>query len=383
MTHRLMLFAAVLAVLASVDAAAQAPPPAPPISTINTEAAGLMQGWALMAQGQSGLAESHARTVLKTSPRSVAAIVLAIEAGIVTNGAPAGLDYYEQWVGTRTLEEPALLRRVALGFLQREAATEDSAARLDALEILAGDAGGGRAVMATIKDGPGAVRLRAALGDDSAVRAVIDELGGGATNKLAAIDALAKSASSRALPAVTAQLKDPRPEVRAAAAEGLGRLGAQGAVLVLRQAYQSDDSPFVRTKAAAALLKLNDTTGLAMLRELLVSDSPVSQLVGAEALADAPDATWTGVVRSLAQSGEATVRLAAARLIAASDPALARAVADALAADSNLAVRELATRAQAELGGITRDLSRLRPLLRSADPHTRVKAAGGILSATR
>ena len=63
------------------------------------------------------------------------------------------------------------------------------------------------------------------------------------------------------------------------------------------------------------------------------------------------------------------------------DPALARAVTDALASDPNLAVRELATRAQAELGG--RDLPRLRPLLRSADALTRVKAAGGILAATR
>jgi hypothetical protein len=87
------------------------------------------------------------------------------------------------------------------------------------------------------------------------------------------------------------------------------------------------------------------------------------------------------VVRELAGSGDPIIRLAAAKLIYAHDPDAARAVADALATDSNLAVRELATRAQAEMGG--RDLSRLRSLLRSQDALTRVKAAGGILAVTR
>ena len=380
MTLRIVFSAAALALASLIRVAAQAPPPAPPLTNVSSDAARLMQGWALMAQGQSGLAENHAQTILKASPRSLPAIVLAIEAGIATNGAPSGLDYYEQWVGTRALEEPALLRRVAVGFLKAEGDREDSSARLEALRALNDEPGSGPALR-TIKDGPGAIRLRAALGDEAAVRAVIDELNSGATNKLAAIDALAQSGHAQAVSTLSAQLKDPRPEVRAAAAEGLGRLGSQGGLPALKLAHQSDQSAFVRTKAAAALLKLNDTSGLALLRELLVSESPVSRLTGAQALADVPDATWTEVVRNLAQTGEPTIRLAAARLIAATDPGLAQAVADALAADTNLAVRELATRAQAELGG--RDLRRLRALLRSADALTRVKAASGILAATR
>ena len=137
----------------------------------------------------------------------------------------------------------------------------------------------------------------------------------------------------------------------------------------------------MQVKVAAALLKLNDTSGLPMLRELLTADDRASRLAGAQALADAPDAAWLQVVRDLAETGDPVIRLAAAKLILSHDPELARSVADSLATDANLAVRDLATRAQAEMGG--RDLGRLRSLLRSPDPLTRVKAAGGVLSATR
>jgi HEAT repeat protein len=126
---------------------------------------------------------------------------------------------------------------------------------------------------------------------------------------------------------------------------------------------------------------LNDTSGLAMLRELLTDASPASRLAGAQALADTPDATWLQVVRDLARTGDPVIRLGAAKLINSHDPELARSVVEGLAGDANLAVRELAGRTQAEIGA--RDLPRLRSLLRSADALTRVKAAAGILSATR
>ena len=68
MTHSIVFSAAVLAAASgglATMAIAQTPPPAPPVTSVSGEAAGLMQGWALMAQGQSGLAESHARTILQ------------------------------------------------------------------------------------------------------------------------------------------------------------------------------------------------------------------------------------------------------------------------------------------------------------------------------
>jgi hypothetical protein len=376
-----LVFPAVLIAAASIVLSAQQPPPRPPLATVQSEAGGLMQGWALMAQGQPGLAESHAKTVLGIAPRSLGGIVLAIEAGIAAHGAPAGLDYYDRWLGQRTLEEPALLRRVALGFLKAESVQESSPARFEALKALAGDpSAGGAAALESVADGPAGTRLRASLGDQKAIRTVIEELGRGATNETAAIESLARSGARPAVGALSAQLTHRRPEIRAAAAEGLGELGLQEAVPALRSS-RADESPYVQVKVAAALLKLKDTSGLPLLRELLTDETPAGRLAGAQALADAPDGAWLQVVRDLAKSGDPVIRLAAAKLIHSHDPDMANAVADALAADANVAVRELATRAQAELSG--RNLPKLRPLLRKPDPLTRVKAAAGILTVTR
>jgi HEAT repeat protein len=341
------------------------------------EAAGLMQGWALMAQKQYGLADSHAQTVAAKFPRSFALVVLAIEAGVAASGGEAGLDRYEAWLGQRTVEEPALLRIVATGMLKTEARAESSA-RADALRLLAregiqiSDLGG--------VAGPPPARVLASAGNDEAISQVMQELRAGTTNKVAAIEALASSGSPRAPTAIAAELADPKPEVRGAAADALGRMQARGAQDRLKLLLK-DEISFVRVRAAAALMNLNDTSGLPLLKELLVSEAPASRLIGAEALASSPDASWMETVRELTKGGEPTVRLAAARLISPHDPALARSVVEALSADSNPAVRELAARTLAESSAA--DLKTLRRLLRSDDPSTRVKAAGSILSVTR
>ncbi len=139
MTSRFIL-SAVLLLLVSARTTAQqpaSPPKAPPIQ-MDAEAAGLMQGWALMAQKQYGLAESHAQTVMGKFPRSLAVLVLAIEASNAASGGEAGLARYETWLGQRTVEEPGLLRLVAIGILQTEARLE-SQARSEALRLLAAD----------------------------------------------------------------------------------------------------------------------------------------------------------------------------------------------------------------------------------------------------
>lgn len=382
MHFRTLLYVIVCAVVPAGLAAQQPPsPPQPPAFQIDTEAAGLMQGWALMAQGQHGLAESHAATVLQKFPRSVAVAVLAIEASLAASGPEAGLQQYDRWMGSRTVEDPSLLRLVALGVLRAEA-RQDSPARSEALRLLAREPDFDAAALLP---GPGASggappRVLAALGNEEAVAQVIEELKSGTSNKLAAIEALGASRSPRAEAAVTVELTDARPEVRAAAADALGRLQARGAQPKLRELLD-DPFSFVRVRAAAALLALDDAAGLPLLRELLVSETPASQLMGAEALAGSPDANWLETVRSLARTGEPTVRLAAARLLAPHDPALARSVTESLAQDANPAVRALASRTFVHTA--SGDLAALRRLLRAEDPLTRVRAAGHILAATR
>ena len=381
MTSRFILSAALLLVMPFRSAAQQPPsaPKAPPIQ-MDAEAAGLMQGWALMAQKQYGLAESHAQTVIAKFPRSLPVLVLAIEASNAASGGEAGLARYETWLGQRTTEEPALLRLVAIGILKTEARTE-SQARGEALRLLAVEGMDLSELIATHSAAPApSARILASTGNDQAVSQVIGELKSGATNELAAIEALAASRSPRAQNAIAAELADARPEVRAAAADALGRMQARGSLDRLRTLLK-DESSFVRVRAAAALMKLSDTTGLPLLRELLASDVPASRLIGAEALAATPDASWMETVKELTSAGEPTIRLAAARLIAPHQPELARAVVEALSADPNPAVRELAGRTMAE--SAAGDLRTLRRLLHSEDPATRVAAAGAILAASR
>lgn len=379
-TSRCLLCATVLLGSLAVTSAQQ-PPPAPPVPPLqmDIEAAGLMQGWALMAQRQYGLAESHANTVLQRFPRSFPAVVLAIDASIASSGGEAGLARYEAWLGQRTVEEPGLLRMVAIGILKTEGRA-DSPTRSEALRLLAGT-GVDIGELAASSGAPGpAARVLASAGNEQAVAQVIEELKAGATNDVAAIEALAASGSQRAPTAIAAKLVDARPEVRGAAADALGRLQARSAQDKLRVLLK-DEHSFVRVRAAAALMHLNDTSGLPLLRELLASETPASRLIGAEALAAAPDAAWLEAVRELTRTGEPTVRLGAARLLVPHDPSAARQIIDLLSADPNPAVRELATRTLAESSA--GDLKTLRRLLTSDDPATRVKAAGGILAATR
>src|SRR5262245_1032321 len=76
-------------------------------------AAVLAQGWAALAQGNLSQASAAARRALAESPRSSAAVALAVEIGIVRAGSLSGLDAYESWLNTRRVDEPYVLRRIA------------------------------------------------------------------------------------------------------------------------------------------------------------------------------------------------------------------------------------------------------------------------------
>jgi len=137
----------------------------------------------------------------------------------------------------------------------------------------------------------------------------------------------------------------------------------------------------VKLKAAGALFRMNDSSGLALLTELTQSEHAAIRIAAARELASQPDVAWQALVRNLISDPDPVVRLEAAKLIAPYDQALAKQVVDALMQDGNIAVRQAASGAMVE--GIAADFPTLRRLLRSGDILIRVRAAARILELTR
>ncbi len=349
------------------------------------EATTLTQGWAFLAQGDYVRAAGKAQDAMARAPRSAAPLVLAVEVEFARVGPAAGLDVYERWLGGRTGEEPAVVRRIAMAMLQDMASQpQNPTARLESLRALAdeGDAGARAALAAAASEGGTAeTRTLAASGDPAAVRTLLAELASPRPATVAGLVAVGQSRSAQALPVLRARLTETRPEIRGAAAEGLGWLGSAEALALLRPLLK-DQSSHVRMKAAAALYRGNDLTGLSILQAAAAdAQSPSGQLAAAEAMAVRPDAAWQDLVRRLTQAAAPDIRLSAARLLAPQDPALAASVLQNLSMDPSPAIREEAGRALARDAAY--DLAAARLLLRHTDRLTRVYAARSVLRLTR
>jgi hypothetical protein len=347
------------------------------------EATELTNGWALLAEGQPAQAATRAARVLATSPRNGAALILAVEAEVARAGAAAALNQYEQWLGTRPLDEPAVVRRIAYAMLREEAAQQqEPAVRREALKVLAeeGDTSAAKTLAqppsrGTAGDTPGS----APAGEAEPVDALITDLDRRGS-EVRAIEALGASENTRAVDPLLQKLKDERIEVRGAAAEALGKIGQRDAVANLKPLL-SDRNIYVRVKAAGALLRLDDDSGLPILQAMMLDPSADTRLAAADAMASRIDAAWLAAVRQLTEEPEPAVRAAAARLLAPHEPEIARTVLQSLASDENAAVRELAAQGLGEV--MAQDLPTLRGLLRSPSRLTRVRAAQRVLALTR
>jgi HEAT repeat protein len=282
-------------------------PAAKPAATGVEEATEITNAWGLLAQGMAQQAAAKADKVLAQYPRSAAALILAVEAELSRAGTAAGLDVYEKWLGQRTLEEPSIVRRIATALLREHAyTTQDERVRLEALRALASD-GEASAVTALSRDSTGngpRTRILAALGNERAVQSLAASLTQGTGNTVATVQALADSGSKAAVAPLTASLKDRNPEVRAAAATGLGKLGERYDVLDPLKTALNDPTAYVRVKAAGALYGLGDLSGFQTLQELIASDAAVSRLMAAQAMSARPDARWLEQVRSLTSASE-------------------------------------------------------------------------------
>ena len=100
--------------LLAAPAAAQSAPS----ETADGHAIALAKGWAALTKGDLTQAVAAAHRALAGAPRSAAALALSVEVEIVGKGPIAGLNAYEQWMGTKKVDEPYVLRRVATAFLQ-------------------------------------------------------------------------------------------------------------------------------------------------------------------------------------------------------------------------------------------------------------------------
>jgi ParB family chromosome partitioning protein len=346
------------------------------------DAASIARGWTLLASGDHAAASKLSTQLLSRNPRSAAVLALAIEVEIARGGALAGLDAYERWLGTRTVEDAYAVRRVA-GALLREIASRDAdrATRFDAVQALIADGETDAAALLPPLDAAAPVEaaLRASVDGNASVDALIAQASRPGPARRVAVVALGRSRSPRAAPALMNALSDPDPVVRAASAEALGTLKASTAIQQLKPLLD-DPVVTVRLAAAGSLLSLNDSSGMPLLRQLQGSEHAAVRLAAARAAASAPNSEWLGVVRELTKDSDPDVRRQAAELIALYDPVLAKTTLEPLLADANPAERQAAADTYAH---VTSDYAVLRRFLRDADHGTRVRTADRILELTR
>ena len=363
-----------------------------PVSTpaqSRSESSELAEGWALLATGPAAEVSRFAEALVLRFPRSVSVYALALEAELQRAGAGAGLDHYERWLAGRTLEEPGVVRRLALAVL-REAVAQSRAnpAGLEALKALSedGDTAGTAALAAGVGGGSAPeARMLAAQGDERGVDALLGTFSStpGFSPSLETVKALGASRRPNAFPALMTLAQSADPVIRQAAIAALGAFGDSRALPLLRQALK-DPSGMAQGQAAAALYRLGDNSGLGLIEALATSEAPAGRIAAAHYLSSRPDGRWFGLLDDLSAPGRpAEVRLAAAKLLTPHRPADAAAILRSIGESStvDLAVREEAWRSEpAALGS---DLRALRALLRHPDALARVAAAEGVLRVTR
>jgi HEAT repeat protein len=360
-----------------VAATASAQTPAAP------ETAALSQGWALLAQGEAARASDLAQGLIVQYPGNPAVLSLAIEADLARTGVPAALDTYERWLGTRVIEEPYALRRIARGLLHEVARDRQARGRALAVDVLVAD--GDPTIVEELQQAaspgdPITAGVLGAAGDPQAVAELIAAVESRFPDKRQAISGLGKSRSPVAVQPLVQLLADRDPTTRMQAAEALGQLGSAQAIPALKPLL-NDPVFTVKFAAATALFALNDPSGTPLLREMQASEQPGVRLDALRATKSQPDAAWLQQVRELTADPDPDVRRQAAELLAAHDPDAARATLEPLMSDSNPAQREAAS--DTYLRYAATDFPTLRRMLRSADGPARVRAAARILELTR
>src|SRR5258708_8024602 len=319
----------------------------------------LAKGWAALASGRAGDAESVAELLLQAGVRRHDATALKIHARVQGGRESAALDTYEQWTQAAGREEPFLLQPIARGLLDAQSKSPDAGTKLRALEALAanGDADAAARLeqLASAADAGGtADETLARLGNARAIgrlqqRVTTPGMRGDVSNE---IDALARAKATGAVQAIAGALDPARPlPTKLAAARALGQLDARDAIPQLRRALEDPD-PSVRFAAAAALARRGDQAGAAELTQM--ENSPVAdiRMMAAEVAAPGnPSGAWVAAATAALRDADPMARLGAAELLMkyAADPAAGKTVLDQALADPNPAMRLAAPPARHEI----------------------------------
>ena len=357
----------------------------PPATIATEQSAALAEFWKALAEGKAKEVVGRARTFLGQHPDTPGLLATVIEVEIAASGGTTALATYESWFSRKSVEQPAVLRRIARAVLYEWARQAgDGAARSDALILLAedGDPNAVSVINAGLQRGQAsALRDAVRLKNPQAISQVAARIKASkGEDRLRDIGLLKEAKSPLAAPILIELLADPNERIRWSAADALGDTGNRAAVQALLPLLK-DPHGIVRTAVAGSLYQLGDTSGQPILDELAASDNAQFRRTAAQLMASRPDERWLALVRGLLSDPDPTIRLDAAKLLAPHDPSSSRFVLDQLAGDASLAIREEAGLTKADLQ--TTSLGELRALLRSGSPTVRARAAGRILALTR
>ena len=125
---------------------------------------------------------------------------------------------------------------------------------------------------------------------------------------LASTPSRAQEAPGQGIFALQTMLSDRSPEIRVAAARGLGRVGGRRAVLILRRGL-TDRTIAVRIAVVEALGFVGGSLALTVLSEALKDRAPVIRIRAVEALKEAGTVSAIPILQKAFGDKESSVRL--------------------------------------------------------------------------
>ena len=312
----------------------------------------------------------------------------AMSAAAAAGRAGEALDTYDRFYASVKTHDPSLLKLAAKAVLTEASAGPASLATIPALERLArsGDlkargsldaAAGGRDTL--MPAGIEADCALARLGDAAAIDRLVQRLADDALrDKGQIIGGLTDANVARSAYAMVPFLSDDNPTNKLSAVQALAKLGSREQIPALRAAFEAERHPGMRQTMAMALRALGSNAGDALLAEVESSRIPDVRLTALEAYYAAKSPAWTALARQLLRSSSEGARLRAAVMLGPADADALRELTQA-ASSANVATREVGARLIETVG--SRDWALLLKLMRDPSPLVRTYAAGAVLAA--